>query len=363
MQKDYYFIPKHKKSKSTKLIYKKIYIIIIPLLIYIILFILLYSFYQKKKSFNKQKKFINFHLNSSKYVDEKLDFENGKFVILRDLDCATFCGLLSFYMHYLGCINNFLSSGQIPIVDLESFPNIFNGFNDSFDENPWEYFFEQPFGYKLNEIKKYAKHIEYVRLWNCYTFPIHIIYNQTCLLDFYHSISTKYLPIKNELINEANIIMNKLFKGSTNVLGIFTRGTDYMYRKPLGHPIPPSVEMLFQDIQEMDDKYNYDYYFLATEDEIIRTRLYNKFRKKMKFLTPKKDIHYNYTNPVSLNRNKNMIKNKDLNKVYVLSIFILSKCIDIISARTGGAVILFMFNEGFRNKKVYYLGSFHKENS
>ena len=42
--------------------------------------------------------------------------------------------------------------------------------------------------------------------------------------------------------------------------------------------------------------------------------------------------------------------------MYVISILILSKCIDIISAKTGGAVILFILSNGFRNKKVYDLG-------
>ena len=62
--------------------------------------------------------------------------------------------------------------------------------------------------------------------------------------------------------------MNKLFKGSTNILGILTRGTDYVAGRPRGHPIPPTIEMVSNDIKEMDKRYNYDFFFVSTEDDI-----------------------------------------------------------------------------------------------
>ena len=249
--------------------------------------------------------------------------------------------------------------GYIPLVDLQSFPNIYNGFNlKNIKKNPWELFFEQPFGYKLENIIKYSKKVEYISIKNCYKFPLHNIYNNTAILDFYHTIASKYIPIKYEIIKESNKIMSNLFKGSKNVLGIFTRGTDYINIRPKNHPIPPTVEMVSYDIKKMNDKYNYDYYFLSTEDEIIKAKLINEFGKKMKCLNPKKGIEYNYTKKQFLYKNKNLYNNINLNKIYVINVFILSKCIDIISARTGGAIILFIFNEGFRNKKVYYLGNY-----
>ena len=71
-----------------------------------------------------------------------------KFAIIRRLDCST-CGLFSYYIVYLGCINKYINEGFIPIVDLQSFDNIFNGFNvSSSTNNPWEYFFQQPYDYK-----------------------------------------------------------------------------------------------------------------------------------------------------------------------------------------------------------------------
>ena len=191
------------------------------------------------------------------------------------MQCASLCGLFSFYIHYLGCINNIIIAGHIPIIDLESFPNIFNGFNISINQNPWEYFFEQPFGYKLKDVKKYGKNIQYFNTVNGYTFEIHTIYNNTFFLNLYHKLAKQYLPIKQEIIKESKTIMNKLFKGSTNILGILTRGTDYVAGRPRGHPIPPTIEMVSNDIKEMDKRYNYDFFFVSTEDDIIdKSRFY-----------------------------------------------------------------------------------------
>ena len=45
-------------------------------------------------------------------------------------------------------------------------------------------------------------------------------------------------------------------------------------------------------------------------------------------------------------------------KIYLINIIILSKCLDIISARTSGSIGAFIFSEGFRNIKVYFLGEY-----
>ena len=87
------------------------------------------------------------------------DFQYKYFSILRRLECPT-CGLFSFFIVNLGCIKKCLSIGNIPIVDLQSFPNVYNKGNLS-NTNPWEFFFDQPFNYSLDEVLKYAKHIQY----------------------------------------------------------------------------------------------------------------------------------------------------------------------------------------------------------
>lgn len=160
--------------KKEKLFFFKIIFIQIAIIIIIIYF------------FNKNNKIKKYHylenkLSNITYQNNiKLDYLNNKFAVINDSICPI-CGLLSFYIHFIGCLSRFLSSGFIPIIDLQSFENIFNGFNIKSNKNPWEYFFNQPFGYKLDDIKKYSKNIYYFKCDNYFSYNIHQIYNNTPL--------------------------------------------------------------------------------------------------------------------------------------------------------------------------------------
>lgn len=168
----------------------------------------------------------------------------------------------------------------------------------------------------------------------------------------------KYIPIKWEIINESNIIKKKLFTNSNNILGVLIRGTDYISSKPKNHCIPPNTKIVFKDIKEMNKNNNYDFIFLTTEDDIIRNKFINEFGEKLRYLKSNKKIKYNYKEKLFLVFNKNI--NGDLNfmKMYLINILILSKCNDILCARTGGSIGAFILTKGFKNKKVYYLGRY-----
>ena len=68
------------------------------------------------------------------------------------------------------------------------------------------------------------------------------------------------------------------------------RGTDYIARKPSGHPIPPNSSMVIKDIKNINLKNNYDWFFITTEDDAIREVFIKEFGKKLKFYFYKKII-------------------------------------------------------------------------
>jgi len=283
------------------------------------------------------------------------DYIGKKFAIIKR-ECSL-CGLFSNYMVYLGCIHKYLLEGYIPIIDNKSFPNAINGFNMTKNNN-WELLFEQPFGYTLESVLKNAKDITYFSCEDCIPRPdeYSMLMNEP-RKHFWHDFSNKYLAIKNELVYLANKIMYKLFRKSKNILGALTRGTDYIYKQPSGHPIPPNVSDFINDVKEMDDKFKYDYIFFSTEDEKIRYNFSHSFKeRKIKQIKHKSPINYDYIKADYLNSNENIIGNLEFNKIYLLNIIILSKCLDIITARCSGAVGIFILSKGFRNTKIYDLG-------
>ena len=127
---------------------------------------------KSKKSNNKKTKYlfsfkiiVIFHLiigfcsifnknKDSKYgfsIQQKMkDYLSKNFSIIRRLGCP-YCGFFSFYIVHLGCAYQSLSQGYIPIIDLQSFPNMYNNGNTSKD-NIWELFFFQINNYNKKKI-------------------------------------------------------------------------------------------------------------------------------------------------------------------------------------------------------------------
>ena len=297
---------------------------------------------------------LNFQINRK----INLDYENINFAVIRRASCKT-CGLFSNYIVYLGCIRKYIIKGFVPILEFESYKNIINGFIiDPTKGNPWEYYFNQPFGYEYKNIIRKAKNIKYFECKSNIIRPNTYIYLNNKTMNYWHILANQYIPIKNEIINESNNIIKTIFKDSKNILGVLLRGTDYVAMKPHNHPIPPKTENVIKDVRLLDNKNKYNWIFLATEDNIIREVFLRSIGIKVKCLLNKKKIFYNYSKKKKLAYNIDFKRNLDYNKIYLLNIIILSKCLDFLAARTSGAVGVFILTEGFRYYKVYNLGRY-----
>ena len=356
------------KNTKSNIIKWSILIILIALIIFTIISIIILFQIKKEpmkillEQIQQNKEYFSLPANeSTKYSDLLLDEKkicstNKKFAILRRTNCEP-CGLFSYYIVHLGCIINYLKHGYIPILEVASFSNIFTG-NNKPKDNPWEEFFNQPCGYTLNEVVK----MKNVKIFKCECVcdmpDEKTIYSNTIMLNYHHKIQEKYMSIKNNIYKEVGKIWLNLFGNSTNVLGIFIRGTDYISIEPSGHSRQPSTKRLIKDVINMNKKNKYDFIFLGTEDNKIRNLFIKIFGKKLKYLIPKDKIVYNYDTGNYLTYNKNVFGNMNFSKIYLLSVIILSKCIDIISSRTSGAAGVFIISNGFRNKLVYYLGEY-----
>lgn len=300
----------------------------------------------------KNYKIIN-SINKTKKLN--LDYNNNNFAIIQK-HCAI-CGLFSFYIYFLGCVNNYILEGYIPIVDLKTYPNMYNNFSSNISYNPWEFLFEQPYGYTLEEVLKNVNKLKYFECGENYKRPgeTNVYYNKI-LINFWHDIAFKYIPIKKEIINESDDIIKKLFQGSNNILGVMIRGTDYISKKPYGHPKPPDLNTSFSDVKKMDEKYRYDWIFFSSEDETIKEKFKNEFKDKIKYFDPMTKINYNYKKKDFLSNNLNIRGNMEYAKTYLINIYILSKCNDIIMCRTSGAAGLIILTNGFRNSLIYNIG-------
>ena len=233
----------------------------------------------------------------------------------------------------------------------------YNGYNSSKNSNPWEEFFYQPFGYTLEIVKKKALNYKYIDCLHGEKGPdyYHPYYN-VAIRKYWNNFASQYIPIKDEIIQKANKFYKLLFKNSHNILGILIRGTDYIAKKPFGHAIQPTPEMVIKDIYIENKKNHYKWYFIATEDDLIRSIFIKEFGKKLKYIKSSININYDYNKKELLAFNPIIQGNLKYMKYYLINIIILSKCLDIITSKTGGALATFILSNGFRNKKIYELG-------
>ena len=291
-------------------------------------------------------------------LEQKMkDYLTKNFSIMKRFECVD-CGFFSFYIVYLGCINKLLSIGKIPIVDLKTYTNAFNKGNTSI-YNPWELFFYQPYNYTIEEVLAYAKNYEYYQCSKNNYRPDEInIYDHKDQMIFWHDFANKYIPVRNEIIKEAEDIMKQLFGNSKNVLGVKIRGTDYISLRPYGHSIPPKVEEVILDVKKMDEQYNYDFIFFASEDELIKQKFSSEFKNKIKLLNPNVVVKYSYTDNHRISVNKNIYGNLEYLKNYILNTIILSKCLDFVTSRCCGATGVYILTKGFRYSKAYNLGEY-----
>ena len=278
------------------------------------------------------------------YNKTKMCSENKQFAILKRTNCEA-CGLFSYYIVHLGCIITYLNEGYIPIINVGSSQNIFNGYNEASnkDINQWELFFNQPCGYTLNYVKNKINK-ENIKYFECQcndNMPSEkIVYSNKTRLKFFRDMAKRYMSVKNDIIKEGNNLWKKMFNNSKNVLGLLVRGTDYISLKPYGHPIPPSVGMAINDKKKWGNKF------------------IKKFGKRLKYLLPDKKIDYNYEEASYLSYYDGVYGNMKFQKTYLLSMILLSKCLDIITSRTSGAAGAYILSKGFRKDLVYYIGEY-----
>ena len=254
-----------------------------------------------------------------------------KFCVIRPLSITA--GLCNVYLLALRDIINALNDKMLPVVDFLNYKTQYNvDFPVNGTYNAWEYYFEQPCNYTLEEVYKSRN----VRLsgWT-FTPPRDIVYGKENL--------TKFAPIKQYIYDIADEKIKA--DGISNMIGLLIRGTDYTQLKPLGHAIPPTAEQAAEKLDEFLAKYGERKIFLATEDENIYAFFKNKYGD-MIYTTDKNFITYSGSDYIVDIMNKTNTSMYQFGLDYLVKIICLSKCMCLISSITGGTVLARMLNEG-----------------
>lgn len=157
---------------------------------------------------------------------------------------------------------------------------------------------------------------------------------------------------------------NSLIAGK-RVLGVLSRGTDYIATKPKGHPIQPNIEELIQKTEEQMKSLNCDSIYLATEEYTVVQKFEEVFPRRI--ITNKRryfDEYYSIHDDCSSalisavdtgRENDGYWKSME----YLSSINLLSRCCGLVAGCCGGSRAAMYLNNGkYEYAYLFDLGTY-----
>ena len=198
----------------------------------------------------------------------------------------TIDGIFALANSVMSHIHYAISNGFIPVVDLKHYKNQYFKKDREYKDNVWEYFFEQPCGISLDDIKEednihisenvFHPDAEYYFTPDC--LPISQNNDLYQISDKKQDVM-KYLKFKPDIIQYFDEQYKKIIGNKSEVLGVLCRGTDYNKKGLLHEQKQISTKLLIKKIKTFLNKNkNIKYIYLTTEDK----NLYNEFKSVFK---------------------------------------------------------------------------------
>jgi hypothetical protein len=281
-------------------------------------------------------------------------------------------GLFSIVCVALMNIRYCLQHNIILVVDLQNNDNQYLDGLGVGKENSWEYFFEQPFGYNLEQIRNSKNIIISNRLtpFSCiskykyfYKFFLDDLSprnNNTLFRDLKNDFK-KHIRFNETVMDYINSEYERIFNGQSRVLGVLARGTDYLLTKPKGHKVQPEPNLILEKSKQVMQDYKCEFVYLATEDKNIYTLFRETFNEKL-LVNSQKMISLSGSELKKIRRLSEFNSGRERDKYnigleYLSSLYNLSKCQCFVGGLTNGTLgVLFMRDNDFEYEYLFDLG-------
>lgn len=268
-------------------------------------------------------------------------------------------GLFSYVITTLGQIEWAVGHRFVPVVDMMSYPNTYLGQDCVGKKNAWEFFFQQPLGISLDDIKDdshciYSNDVPLRRPDD----GMDCLNPHTSKYRFWKRCARRYLKLTPELRQQVDAAYKELFPISPEekVLGVHCRGTDYTSLRPSKHPVQPTPDEVIRKAEDVLNLKGYKRIFLATEDESAYL-LFKKHFGDLVFTFDKNRISYDARFGFITKMFPESTQGKrDEGTQYLITIALLSRCNALLAGRTSGTVGTMLMTEGFEYQYIWDLG-------
>ena len=307
----------------------------------------------------KNIEFLNYLYINWKWRERKVSWgtENPDetFFVIRRAPCKA--GLFSLVMTNMGLVKYALDKGYIPVIDMQSERNTYLNEEQVGKENAWEFYFEQPCGYSLDDIHRSRKII-----LSCGIVGKEIFFPENQMIKnveeyrMWRNLFQRYFHVKKEILKEAETLKRELFHGE-RVLGVLCRGTDYTNTRPKDHPIQPETADVIDKVDEVLQKQNCSYVYLATEDDDIYAVFERYYGAKLKAL---KTRRYHNTGKENINdiSAKSGESKYQLGRDYLLTILLLADCNCLVAGSAGGTYGALLMGKEYEYRYIFDLGTY-----
>ena len=264
-----------------------------------------------------------------------------------------------------------LDNNYIPVVDMKNCYSQYFKDNRNFKDNVWEYYFEQPTEYNLENIEPDAEIIisensffaDDKHKLTCKDLPINSFNAKYKYVDNLKNRYKDCFKLNKETQKYIENEVSKYIKNDDVVIGVLARGTDYLKRKTKGEHIQPQPRVIINKLKHFLKKHKeITKIYLATEDDEI----YQTFKKEFKdMVIDNNQYRYKYTDNqkylCELNANRENHK-YTLGLEYLSSLHILSRCQYFIGGRCAGTKIAWILSEGWKDMYIWDLGVYGQNN-
>ncbi len=208
------------------------------------------------------------------------------YVIKSPIASSGLVKFLSFLLFFVSVADSKKDLQVIPVIDT-AIPGDRNQFNDGITKDVWGLFFEPISSYSLTEIYN-SKNVIIGKEGKMGANP-YLMYVE------YHSnvgpLMKKYLKLNKEVDDYCRNIRAGLdIPEGSKVLGVIGRGTDFNNPGVAAlHTLPLDPEGIVDKAKEYYEAGNYDYIFLATEDQkVFDTFMSSELKDKTKHILQKR---------------------------------------------------------------------------
>lgn len=276
------------------------------------------------------------------------------FYVIRRRDL--YCGLFSLFLTNLQRIDDAVKKGYIPVVDMQNDFNIYLSEDKIGRENAWEYYFRQPMGYSLADVRN-SRHVILGSGAVPPMFPyldVDFLTGKTGELEYWRACARKYITLSKDAQEAVEREYRRLFSRDDKVLGVKCRGTDYLRDRPKNHPIQPTPEQALAKAEEIYKEHGCTKVFLATEDITYYEAFHNKFGGN---LVVNKTEYLQYQGGSTGKEEYEWKKDGYQSGMeYLVTTMLLARCSCFCAGCVSATVAALLLTEGFEYTYLFDLG-------